>query len=1385
MQPGDLATLLQEHGSLAPAFPGLSLAAHGGGGSSLARSGAGLAVHWDSVDFLGGAGSMKQLLKAPMTDEPVSLALHRVGDSIIVDPAPLPQAVEEKPTPAQAPFLLLSQSSLEGGPSQSPAAWEEAALPALPAPRPPPPQEPHLAEWTPLPSGRSPRPPPPLPAEQETRFVLQTGTGADIVSHVAAPAPRGRPRSSSTGDLAAPDTALTLPQQAPSSDTLGPAAPPPDTLPHLSLTEPAPPAATGAVPPSGFTRVTHLRLGGVSMVLGSDLLAFRHSSLPAPFSVAFVDESTPLEHGQVLDWYLDNLLAGLSHTAVSMQGPSGQQQFTLVDTQHIPTWAAAHGARATPAAPAFTPEAVQARAGELLDFIKATCTADGGSYWLFRGAGQAELHLMQVSSSVQRMPATHVHQHWAYMAASICLRLARQVQSASLQRVRGPQGETANAQRDEGEGAALAQVHSGVLHDKHVRLLEKALDIVSAAAVVVQGDAASTDQEDGRPAWVAAPWRRHFRAEVARALARARAWQGLFVLQTDPRGASGVSATDALNASARYCLWCLDMLRLTLRSECWAGLVEWEGASSSITPPALASLILGFPPVEEAMRRAVSLQAQLLCTAAALARALLGEGLGQSGLRVLEDAMTALRVPVLGKWLQFCGEKAANLPPARQAEVLEAARALASAFEVENSPQLLQQRTLACPVDAAWLGVASLAEEQGHGGLHTVPLADTSATSGVPSQVVLWAACGDVLTHLAGRQGEEGAAAVQWARLPTLLHTLQACAVEAEAARDEQDEALPAPGSLEAVLHALTSFSPPRVPSPPQAVVQSAVRRGSGASSGSASPTAGSPEPPLTPLQLRVMAVRAYRTAALAMGETRVQLAAGTMHVGQFLAELQTTRKLADSVNRWGRALEAGAAAWGAQGADASPPPELAPLLAAIPGDTPPSRQTCTLAAMSAFAHAAQLMARVQDNVNAALLKCNVAHMLRTAAANGLVSDTPSQSPLTAALPAGMPASLALLSAACDLALQALELVGVSEEGQEPGGGWLAHHSQVLRSAHQSLLATGAKEAQAVFLACASLVTPVAGGAQAPGEDNLASFDTGLYEATRRVGVSSAGRFTTAIALGRAMVAAATAASRTRGAGAGGGNLLSARIAVASTHLQAGMAGLATCISSTAPLFLSKPQVLLAAAPLASAGRAFRRCVEAVAAVGPAFPGQDSEPGVALSMAHLANQALSMGVVCEVLGGVPVSLQDAPGCLSFPPPLSLAGLLEALPELEWTQRLAALKAAVGATAPALTTLVRMLAPPGCDPKHVPQLAKSLRDSAGSLLPPGQGLLTLLTRPHVGAGSDAAPPSLRAAQAVVLATVQRSEARRPSPPPGPPLLQVLPIAWALLQIHEAK
>ena len=137
--------------------------------------------------------------------------------------------------------------------------------------------------------------------------------------------------------------------------------------------------------------------GGVSMVLGSDLLTvrFKTHATEEVASVHLREASKPITHAEALDLYLDARLGGASALAVCLHSGGKMVGYDLVKTEDVLSLARGSGSSDVE----LSAKDVEVGALSLLRFLQDSCVRDG-SYLLYRSGGEdTTLRLFDLSGS--------------------------------------------------------------------------------------------------------------------------------------------------------------------------------------------------------------------------------------------------------------------------------------------------------------------------------------------------------------------------------------------------------------------------------------------------------------------------------------------------------------------------------------------------------------------------------------------------------------------------------------------------------------------------------------------------------------------------------------------------------------------------------------------------------------------------------------------------------------------------------------------------------------------------------------------------------------------------------------------------------------------------
>uniref|UniRef100_A0AAV1TLQ4 Erythroid differentiation-related factor 1 n=1 Tax=Peronospora matthiolae TaxID=2874970 RepID=A0AAV1TLQ4_9STRA len=160
-----------------------------------------------------------------------------------------------------------------------------------------------------------------------------------------------------------------------------------------------------------FQRILKWKFNDLKMILGSQVLLFSNPEHPA-VSLKLHDMDKELSLCTVLDYYLDNVIANIPELAVCMHSKGLVRGYKLVETRQIPYMSST-------GRPLFDVQDVSMNASTLLKFLQENCSRPNGTYWLHRKEGEASLRLYDVDVLSQGSQLK-----WKYMMAMLCYRFA-------------------------------------------------------------------------------------------------------------------------------------------------------------------------------------------------------------------------------------------------------------------------------------------------------------------------------------------------------------------------------------------------------------------------------------------------------------------------------------------------------------------------------------------------------------------------------------------------------------------------------------------------------------------------------------------------------------------------------------------------------------------------------------------------------------------------------------------------------------------------------------------------------------------------------------------------------------------------------------------------
>ncbi|XP_060216625.1 uncharacterized protein LOC132644085 isoform X1 [Lycium barbarum] len=150
----------------------------------------------------------------------------------------------------------------------------------------------------------------------------------------------------------------------------------------------------------GFLRVLFWQFHNFRMLLGSDLLIFSNDKFVA-VSLHLWDVSRKVTPLTWLEAWLDNVMASVPELAICYHQDGVVQGYELLKTDDIFLLKGI----SEDGTPAFYPNVVQQNGLSVLRFLEENCKQDPGAYWLYKSAGEDAIQLFDLSVIPQNRPA--------------------------------------------------------------------------------------------------------------------------------------------------------------------------------------------------------------------------------------------------------------------------------------------------------------------------------------------------------------------------------------------------------------------------------------------------------------------------------------------------------------------------------------------------------------------------------------------------------------------------------------------------------------------------------------------------------------------------------------------------------------------------------------------------------------------------------------------------------------------------------------------------------------------------------------------------------------------------------------------------------------------
>ncbi|KAG1691659.1 hypothetical protein DVH05_005557 [Phytophthora capsici] len=377
----------------------------------------------EEVDFLGPAENIKRLFKLPYSQSRVSLAVHRVGSTLVVDGEldenDLPVGFEDLP---QDTLQLVQQSEettqrllyekfiYESTVNQLPASETEKVVKE---------EEQVVSKMKQKKHGKLKK-----KAKKKHKAVVKTQKSTDDIGLLSAV---GQEEGEKEASMMPPPSITGFPSSWPATEIHT------EATSHRSdpsscsdQHDPTPPfiptetnwfaSAASHSPAFGgdsqtFQRILKWKFNDLKMILGSQVLLFSNQEHPA-VSLKLHDMDQELSLCTVLDYYLDNVIANIPELAICMHSKGLVRGYKLVETRQIPYMSGT-------GRPLFDVQDVSMNASMLLKFLQENCSRPNGTYWLHRKEGESSLRLYDVDVLSQGSQLK-----WKYMMAMLCYRFA-------------------------------------------------------------------------------------------------------------------------------------------------------------------------------------------------------------------------------------------------------------------------------------------------------------------------------------------------------------------------------------------------------------------------------------------------------------------------------------------------------------------------------------------------------------------------------------------------------------------------------------------------------------------------------------------------------------------------------------------------------------------------------------------------------------------------------------------------------------------------------------------------------------------------------------------------------------------------------------------------
>lgn len=160
----------------------------------------------------------------------------------------------------------------------------------------------------------------------------------------------------------------------------------------------------------------------IQMLVGSNMPIFGDAKHPA-VSLRLRDVNKPIKILTGLDYWLDNLMCSVPEVVMCYHLDGIVQKYELIKTEEIPFLKNSQ----------FSPKVIRDIAQNILTFLKTKATKSGHTYWLFKGKGADAVKLYDLTSLCSCYMTEESHNPYALPVAMLLYRVAKNLKDSNAQ----------------------------------------------------------------------------------------------------------------------------------------------------------------------------------------------------------------------------------------------------------------------------------------------------------------------------------------------------------------------------------------------------------------------------------------------------------------------------------------------------------------------------------------------------------------------------------------------------------------------------------------------------------------------------------------------------------------------------------------------------------------------------------------------------------------------------------------------------------------------------------------------------------------------------------------------------------------------------------------